>query len=249
MSKILSVFVILFCICGPGTIAAEPIRLGVVENLPPYVFRNDNGELVGIDIEIIRAVFKQLGKPVTVQDYPWARLTRYIFEGKLDGVGGIYLEENEPMYPVLVAVDEPMHETKVSIYARDSSNATLSDLAEHTEKTVGVLIGYEYGQRFEVIDGMKKIKVHTEFQLLHMLKHGRIDYAVMNEVSLLYTLKQFSLTSSIKSVMDWVGWPIQIALSKNNLGEEAMIITRQLSNIIKEMKADGSIERIKIRYR
>ncbi len=68
--KILALMsVILFSFSSPNF--AETLEL-VTLQYPPYEYE-ENGEVKGLAVEIVKEVFKRLDQPISIKVYPWAR--------------------------------------------------------------------------------------------------------------------------------------------------------------------------------
>ena len=72
---IISTFLILMLISTTiviiGSDFTTPIRI-VTSPWPLYEF-NDNGQLKGTDVDVIREAFSRMGIPVKIEMYPWSR--------------------------------------------------------------------------------------------------------------------------------------------------------------------------------
>ena len=59
-------------ICTSSTFAQKIIV--VTEEFPPYNYINQaTGDITGLSVDIIRALFSQVGEPLEIKVYPWAR--------------------------------------------------------------------------------------------------------------------------------------------------------------------------------
>lgn len=63
--------------------APKTIRVGMAANYPPLSFRED-GELVGIEVDLVREVVRETGMTVTIKQVPWAELIPALQSGKID---------------------------------------------------------------------------------------------------------------------------------------------------------------------
>ncbi|MFT4927496.1 MAG: polar amino acid transport system substrate-binding protein [Phenylobacterium sp.] len=70
----LRLLMLLSCCLPIQAIQAEqyPLRI-VTENMPPYNYQDQNGELVGPSTEVVNALLKTLGLSVAIEVHPWAR--------------------------------------------------------------------------------------------------------------------------------------------------------------------------------
>ena len=62
--------------------AAPPLRVGVSPVFPPMVFKQQ-GQLVGIEVDLARAVGEQLGRAVTFVELPWEDQIEAVQDGTL----------------------------------------------------------------------------------------------------------------------------------------------------------------------
>lgn len=98
MMKILEKFIaVLACValagCGAdqeGDAAMQvrtdgPLVLAVMPDLPPYASLDEaSGEVVGIDIDIVRSAAAKLGRPLKIVQAPFAALLPMVKDGKAD---------------------------------------------------------------------------------------------------------------------------------------------------------------------
>lgn len=83
---------LLYC-CTLGTAWAEekpdagkPLVFGTEATYPPFEFRDDAGQLVGIDIDLAHAVCEQLARPCIIIEHPFDSLLDELEDGELDAV-------------------------------------------------------------------------------------------------------------------------------------------------------------------
>ena len=69
--------------------------VGLDDSFPPMGFRDDNNEIVGFDIDLAKAVAKELGMKVRFQPISWAEKEQEIDSGNIDCIwnGFAYTEE------------------------------------------------------------------------------------------------------------------------------------------------------------
>jgi len=63
--------------------AAAPLRVGISPVFPPMVFKQGK-ELAGVEIDLARALGKQLGRPVEFVEIPWKDQIDALNDGKTD---------------------------------------------------------------------------------------------------------------------------------------------------------------------
>jgi len=239
-------------LCGmillfPILTVSAPLTFGTVEELPPYSFIKNN-KLVGIDIDIAQEIFKRWGKEITIKGFPWARLKLELEVGELDGIVALYLEESHSLARVL-DTSIPMYRSKVKIFSLSNKNLKVTSLSDLNGRAVGIIRGYEYG--FEEIDksqNFRKNEVAIDKQLVGMLHLGRIDVAIIEELPFLNYARELGLKGQFKSVYTLSEWPIRMGFSNRQLGAESYKMAKEVSEIIKQMEKEGTIQKIKNRY-
>jgi polar amino acid transport system substrate-binding protein len=125
----------------PGT-----IRVGMAPNYPPISFRED-GELVGIEVDLAREVVRETGLTVTIKQVPWAELMPALQSGKIDVImSGMSVTEARAKQ---VAFVEPYLHTGQMVLIRDQDTARLAQPARLRDPgrsiaVVGGTTGEEY---------------------------------------------------------------------------------------------------------
>ena len=108
--------------------SAKPgaIRVGMAPNYPPISFRED-GELVGIEVDLAREVVRETGLTVTIKQVPWAELIPALQSGKIDVImSGMSVTEGRAKQ---VAFVEPYLHTGQMVLIRDQDAARLAQPA------------------------------------------------------------------------------------------------------------------------
>ena len=134
MTRLL-VLVILGFLAGCGSPATQDTVttriLVAASNMthPPFSSRDADGQVVGIEVEIVEAAARELGARVEWVERPFSELLAAIEEGEIDiAVSTIGITEERKQK---VAFSEPYHETQIVALVRndDASPETLAELA------------------------------------------------------------------------------------------------------------------------
>jgi len=64
--------------------SAEPLRIGTDAALPPYTFKNAEGQTVGIEIDLARLVAQSLNRPLRIKILPFKKLFDALKDGEID---------------------------------------------------------------------------------------------------------------------------------------------------------------------
>ena len=91
----------------------RPLRVVTDDNYPPYLFRNDDGEVEGYLVDLWRLWERKTGIPVKLTATNWAEAQRMIADGRADLIDMIYrTPQREPLYEFA----EPYADLPVVIY-------------------------------------------------------------------------------------------------------------------------------------
>ena len=133
--KVLLIFTLIISVlltgCGSGTKDSsdnkETIVVGTNAEFAPFEYINDNGEVDGFDIALIKAIGDEMGFNVTISNMEFKSITASIKNGSIDcGIAGMTITEER-----LEAVDfsDSYYIASQSIIVpKDSNIATLDDL-------------------------------------------------------------------------------------------------------------------------
>ena len=94
MKKVFAIVLTLALLCV-GTAFAETLTMGSSCDFPPYEYYHDEtGEIVGIDVEIAKAVCDKLGYELEVMDMQFDSIIAAVVSGKVDfGMSGFTVTE------------------------------------------------------------------------------------------------------------------------------------------------------------
>lgn len=144
---------------------------------PPYEYY-DNGEIVGIDVEIANAIAEKLGMTLAIDDIAFDSIISSIQSGKADiGLAGMTISEAR-----LKNVDFSNTYTTASqmiIVKNDSDIVSLDDLKG---KTIGVQLGTTgdiYATDYEEFDSTIE-RYSKGFEAIQALSQGKIDAVVID---------------------------------------------------------------------
>ncbi len=157
--------------------------LGLDDSFPPMGFRDENNEIVGVDIELAAEVCKRLGVELVVQPINWDSKELELTSGKIDCIwnGMTVTEERiEAMFLSKPYLDN----RQVVIVEEGSKIAQVSDLEG---KTVGLQKGSSAREAFDASPIASQVKNVVEYEdnvsAFLDLQAGRIDALLVDEVA------------------------------------------------------------------
>jgi polar amino acid transport system substrate-binding protein len=237
LSLILYVFwPIAFSACPVANSA--PLILGAEDSWTPY--SNKQGQ--GISTNIVQAAFAKAGLETQVVVRPYARVLHDVKVGALDAGYNVTRQQNTEQD--FIFGKEPILQASAYWYFRADSApvATLQKVPDGYR--VGSIIGYEYGDMFEIErPRFKEVRVPRQIQLIKMLQQGRIDAALMFEEEANQTLKQMGLNeTAIRKGMFNHTSDIYLAFSRNK--PHSQELAQKFDEGIKKLKETGEYKRL-----
>ena len=159
--------------CGTSTKQAntevpKKIVIGLDDNFPPMGFKDEKGELVGFDIDLANAVFKEYGIKVNWQPIDWDMKETELTNGTIDLIWNGYSATDERREKVAFTIPY-MQNTQILVVKKTSGIHSASDMT-------GKVLGAQNGS-----SGMLDFEEHPEV-LKNRVKGGDADqYQSVNE--------------------------------------------------------------------
>lgn len=225
---------------------AEPLVFVCIDSMYPILY-HDKGVIKGPLYEISKIVFNRLKTEVTIEILSFPLILRYLKEGNADGVLMIY--KNEERKAFLLYPDMPLWDADINVYVKKGN--------EFTYRTVEDLYGRRVGNRtdFFVSDLFSKAVKENLLILddarepgfnLKKLQAGRIDCYVGDSWSTDFMIEQLDLENEIVAlptpIVPNTGLYMAITLNGHRIKEKKQFVDR-LSDVIREMKKDGTLKR------
>lgn len=163
--------------------------LAVEDSWPPYA--DELGE--GISTRIIRAAYAQVGLEPTLRLMPYARVLNTVLNSRVHG--GYNVTRQTSTEGIYYFGRQPLLQASASMYFANRHFISVTSLGDLPDGfRIGVIRGYEYGNRFdEEKYRFKLTEVSRQSQLLRMLMAERIDGAVMFDAVAVYTIMEMNI--------------------------------------------------------
>lgn len=217
--------------------------VGLDDNYPPAGFRDENGELVGVDIDLAKEAAKRLGVEAVFQPVIWDAVLMNLKNGDIDLIWnalGITPEREKE----IAFTDPYMIDKNIIVVNADSPIKSKADLA-------GKVIGLQLGSTAEPavtndpigaeIKEIKKFESPT--QALLDMQAGRIDAVVTNEMNGRFLITQENAADKFYILTEEEGYfgeePYGVGVRK-----EDKAFLAELNRVLNEMKADGTAAEI-----
>ena len=217
------------------------IVVGIDDTFVPMGFRNENGEIVGFDIDLAKEAFKRMNLKVVFQPIDWSMKETELTNGNIDVIWNGYTMT--PERAEKVAFTKPyLKNRQVIITLSDSNIKTLNDLKDKTVTTQDGSSSldtlFERPELTKTFKGGEPILFDSFNDCFMDLEAGRSDAVVCDEILAQYYISKKN--------------PNKFYVLSEDLGEESYSIgLRKDSNLVDslnktldEMKKDGTTANI-----
>ena len=176
-------FIMSFLFCAPSSLAAQTAKAENIEksfNLvaaiyPPYNYQD--GEIKGLNIEVIKAAFSAVNYKVKVEILPFGRAFQYAKQGIVDGIPLWYSENRTQWFDF----SEPYTHSELVFFKSKSLQIAYQSLNDLTPFTIGIVQNYAYPKSFIDHPDLKIDQVLTDEQNMSKLISGRIDMVLIDK--------------------------------------------------------------------
>ena len=228
MKKLMMAMAAAACLCGCAKKESDTLKMITEATFPPYEFLRGR-EIVGIDVEICRAVAQKLGKGFACETVDFDSVIPAVISGKADvAAAGITVNEDRKKN---VDFSVPYVKTGIVVVYKKSTPFTGPDQLK------GKKIGVQGGTTSEtyVLDQLKQEpeRSRSPAEAVAALKAGRVDFVI----------------ADIDPAKNCVKGETDLALSDFITSEEYAVAIRKgnpellkaIDETIAEIKADGRL--------
>ncbi|EZH84339.1 ABC transporter substrate-binding protein [Ectopseudomonas composti] len=189
-------WLLILLLLAPLCRADEVAPLRVMTDLwPPFRMLKEDGQLQGLDIDLLNELSRRTGMRFDVQRAPWARGLAALEQGTADMMTGLAKTPERERY--IRYLDAPYYACSPRFYASPALALRLNDYASLRGLRIGYVLESVYFQPFDNDKALDKVGVSNEQQLLEMLARGRIDALVGTDCQVDYSLLEPKLAGRI----------------------------------------------------
>jgi ABC-type amino acid transport substrate-binding protein len=213
--------------------------VGTSADYPPYEFHllnEQEGELVGIDIDIARMIAQELGVKLEIKDIIFSRLLDALEAGKIDiAIAGLHPTETRKKK---ANFSDIYYQAIQAIVIRTENTDKIKTIEDLRGKIIGVqkdTIQEDMARNH--IEGANFVVRETIEELIINLQKGLVDALILEKPvaeSYVQRNKGFVIVTS-KEFLDKMGSAIALRKSDNDLLTE-------INRILKKMKEENKIE-------
>ena len=158
--------------------------VGLDDAFPPMGFREkENGEIIGFDIDLARAVAERIGVKAVFKPVPWGGVILSLNRGDIDVIwNGLSITQEREKE---IIFSKPYLKNRQVVIVRSGSQIT--GKAGLVGKKVGLQLGSSSEKALnsdpEIVKSLNEVKKYPDNQLALLdLEAGRIDAVVVDEV-------------------------------------------------------------------
>lgn len=171
----------LFSGCGTKTEQekdSKVLKVGCNADFAPFEFQDVNGkEYVGFDMDLIRAVGKEMGYEVQIQNINFDGLIPSLDAGNIDVIiSGMTIT---PQRAEKVGFSKPYYQSGLTVVVKNDNN-TVSGFKDLEGKTIAVQIGTTGANKAKEIKDAKVKEFNSSADTFMELKAGGVE-AVVND--------------------------------------------------------------------
>ncbi|MCP3875893.1 MAG: amino acid ABC transporter substrate-binding protein [Desulfobacteraceae bacterium] len=255
MNKILSIILFILLIFSTSSVHSKPKSLAIIsdDNFPPFSFL-ENGEPVGIDIDIIQELGKRLGIEMKVRLFPWKRLIMMTKNGICDGSMSLFRTPERELFALYTA---PVHYSTFVIFVKKGNEFNFSKLSDLYGKSLSKQSGFSISREFDKAEKDKKIRVSDVFYIEDSMKRTireMHDGFVANKDVTLYLLKTDQTVKDYRNQFSILKKPIKskrsayFVLSKGSKLKNKIQLQKDITKTLRSMEMDGTYQRIANKY-
>ncbi|MEI6874504.1 MAG: transporter substrate-binding domain-containing protein [Spirochaetota bacterium] len=194
---------------------AQNLAVGLTNGFPPDQYDDESGHLVGLDVELAEALFRQIGeKPLIIRD-SWDNI-----------VGSLRRHLNISIAGGMEISDERLglFDFSVPVYRRRgvlvvaASNKAVNGIGDLDGKKITGDSGTWIQKRLEKAQaehGLRLIVTRTKEEAMGMLASGRVDACLMPEAVAIYLARKLGLAIRCIDIGD-SGSQVAFGFAKGN---------------------------------
>ncbi|AJQ26103.1 basic amino acid ABC transporter substrate-binding protein [Pelosinus fermentans] len=247
--KIMSLLIIVVLIASFGLVGcskegastAKVLKVGTDAGFAPFEFQDEKSkEYVGFDMDLIKALGKQMGYEVQIQNMNFDGLIPGLEVNSIDAVAsGMTITEARKQK---VNFTKPYYQAGLTIVVKNDNNA-IKNFKDLEGKKIAVQIGTTGAAEAKKIKDAQVREFNNAPEAFMELKAGGVD-AVVNDKP----VNEYYIAQSVSKDAKTVGEPLQaeeygIAVAKKNTE-----LAGKLDKALDELKKNGEYEKIYVKW-
>ncbi len=230
-------FICLFLISGCSFKDDSKLVLVTEAGFAPYEFYQ-NGEIVGVDIDIAKEIAKELGKELVVKDVSFDFLINEVKSGKADfAAAGISITDERKKQ--VDFTDEYTVSNQVVVVKKDSP---ITSFDEISNKKIAVQLGTVADLYVSDNYPDATLVQHKKYlSAVEDVKADKVDCLIMDELP----AKEIVKANSELKIMDGVLFQDRYGMIVKKGNDK---LRKQINKVLKRLIDDGTIENLVLKY-
>jgi len=222
---------------GCGLSSNNQLVLATEAGFAPYEFYQD-GEIVGVDIDIAKEIAKRLGKELVIKDVSFDFLINEVKSGKADfAAAGISITDERKKQ--VNFTDEYTVSNQVVVVRSDSK---LSNFNELSNKRIAVQLGTVADLYVSDNYPNATLVQHKKYlSAVEDVKANKVDCLIMDEIP----AKNIVLQNDKLKIMDGILFQDRYGMIVKKGNDE---LRKQINTVLEEMVLDGTIDKLVLKY-
>ncbi len=222
---------------GCGLNSNNQLVLATEAGFAPYEFYQD-GEIVGVDIDIAKEIAKRLGKELVIKDVSFDFLINEVKSGKADfAAAGISITDERKKQ--VDFTDEYTVSNQVVVVRSDSK---LSNFNELSNKRIAVQLGTVADLYVSDNYPNATLVQHKKYlSAVEDVKANKVDCLIMDEIP----AKNIVLQNDKLKIMDGILFQDRYGMIVKKGNDE---LRKQINTVLEEMVLDGTIDKLVLKY-
>lgn len=227
--------------CGKEAAPAKVLKVGSEASFAPFEFQEEGSkDYAGFDIDLIKAIGKQMGYEVQIQNMGFDGLIPGLESSSIDvAISGMTITEERGQK---VSFSKPYYKSGLTIVVKGDNN-TIKSFADLEGKKIAVQIGTTGADEAKKVKNAQIREFNSAPESFLELKAGGVD-AVINDKP----VNEYYITKSGGKDAKTVGQPLTaedygIAMAKKNTE-----LTAKVDKALDELKKNGEYEKMYVKW-
>lgn len=225
------------------TTVPRQFSVGYVEWMP-FSGRDKKGNPIGMDIEILKAVFSKIGNYTPMFTYvEWKDSMLNVLQETLDSSWVCYITKNR-----MKAFDYTTYYNYeyLHVFVQSNSDLKFNGIKDLEGKKVMIAFGYSAGDEYDTNRNIIKMTARTDEQALQELAENNIDAVITGEYVGYYYIKKHNLFGKIKMLKKPIGlFPLHGLVKKYRHFDFIKVFEIAMLQTIQE----GTVQRIRNKWK
>jgi polar amino acid transport system substrate-binding protein len=216
---------------------------------PPFMIgaADERAPVSGIDVEIVGEIARRMDCRVQYIRAPWVRCLNLMETGRADLLSSAFMTPERQAYMVYLS-DPFLRNLPIAFYFKTGSGFSVDryeDLYQY--KSIGVLKGASYFERFDHDEKVAKVAVTSQDQLFPMLTAGRLEVIAGYVDTENYRLAQEGYRGKVERSVFEVKNPVEVYMA---VSRKSPWLDRlpELDQINRDLLKEGFIQRVIDKY-